>query len=101
VAADLFIYIDDFRPTAPIEQECWQAARKAGSTLHFLGLQEAPRKYRPGSMTPGPWVRSMAYTNDGEVLVLISKKKWDKGKGITRDLMLQTKQARWLDHTEL
>jgi hypothetical protein len=101
VAADLFIYIDDFRPTAPIEQECWQAARKAGSTLHFLGLQEAPRKYRPGSMTPGPWVRSMAYTNDGEVLVLISKKKWDKGKGITRDLMLQTKQSRWLDHKEL
>jgi hypothetical protein len=23
VAADLFIYIDDFRPTAPSEQECW------------------------------------------------------------------------------
>jgi hypothetical protein len=55
VAADLFIYIDDFRPTAPYEEECWQAARKTGSTLNLLGLQEAPRKCRPGSMTPGPW----------------------------------------------
>jgi hypothetical protein len=65
VASDLFIYIDDFRPMAPSEQECWQAARKAGSTLNFLGLQEAPWKYRPGSMTPGPWAESMAYTNEG------------------------------------
>jgi hypothetical protein len=23
VVADLFIYIDDFRPTSPSEQECW------------------------------------------------------------------------------
>jgi hypothetical protein len=23
VAADLFIYIDDFRPTSPSEKECW------------------------------------------------------------------------------
>jgi hypothetical protein len=101
VAADLFIYIDDFRPTAPSEQECWQAARKAGSTLNFLGLQEDPRKNPPGSMTPGPWTGSMAYTNDGEVRVLIAKKKWDKGKVIIRDLMLRTKQSRWLDHKEL
>jgi hypothetical protein len=98
VAADLFIYIDDFRPTAPSEQECWQAAQKVGSTLNFLGLQEAPRKYRPGILTPVPWSGSMAYTNDGGVRVLIAKKKWDKGKVIIRDLMLWTKQSRWLDH---
>jgi hypothetical protein len=80
VSADLFIYIDNFRPTAPSEQECWQASRKAGSTLNFLVLQESPRKYRPGSMTPGPWAGSMAYTNDEEVRVLIAKKKLEKGK---------------------
>jgi hypothetical protein len=33
--------------------------------------------------------------------VLISKKKWDKGKDIIRDLMLRIKQSRWLDHKEL
>jgi hypothetical protein len=101
VDVDLFIYIDDSRPTAPSEQECWQAARKAVSTLNSMGLQEAPRKYRPESMTRGPWAGYMAYTNYGEVHVLIAKKKWDKGKGIIRDLMLRTKQSRWLDHNEL
>jgi hypothetical protein len=101
VDAGLFIYIDGFRPTAPSEQECWQAARKAGSTLNFMGLQEAPRKYRPGSMTPGPWAGSMAYTNEGGLRELISKKKWDKGKVIIRYLMFRTKQSRWLDHKEL
>jgi hypothetical protein len=37
----------------------------------------------------------------GGVRVLIAKKKWDKGKGIIRDLMLWTKQSRWLDRKEL
>jgi hypothetical protein len=87
VAANLSIYIDDFRPTAPYEEECWRAARKAGIPLNFLGLQEAPRKCRPGSMTPVPWAGSMAYTNKGEVRVLIAKKKWDKGKGVIGTLV--------------
>jgi hypothetical protein len=52
-------------------------------------------------MTPGPWAGYMAYTNKGEVRVLIAKKKWYKGKVIIRDLMFRTKQSRWLDHKEL
>jgi hypothetical protein len=43
----------------------------------------------------------MAYANDGEVLVLIYKNKWDKGKVIIRDLILWTNQSQWLDHKEL
>jgi hypothetical protein len=75
--------------------------RKAGSTLNFLGLQEAPRKCRPGSITPGPWAGSMAYTNKGEVWVFIAKKKWDKGKVIIWTLVRQRKESPWLDHKEL
>jgi hypothetical protein len=100
VATDLFIYIDDFRPTAPYKEECWRAVRKAGSTLNLVGLHEAPRKCQPGSMTPGPWAGSMAYTNKGEVRVLITKKKWDKGKGIIGTLVRQRKEPPWLDHNE-
>jgi hypothetical protein len=101
VAADLFICIDDFWPTVPYEEECWRAARKAGSTLNFLGPQEASLKCRPGSMTPGPWAGSMAYTDKGEVRVLIAKKKWDKGKRIIGTLVRQRKESPWLDHKEL
>jgi hypothetical protein len=54
VAEELLFYSDYFRPTAPDEEECWCTFRKAGSTLNYLGFQEAPRKHQPGSMTPGP-----------------------------------------------
>jgi hypothetical protein len=46
VAADLFIYMDDFRPTGPVEEACWQANRKAGITCNHLGIHDAPRKWR-------------------------------------------------------
>jgi putative hemolysin len=75
--------------------------QKNGSTLSFLGLQEAHRKYRSGSMTHGPWAGYMAYTNEGELCVLIAKNKCDKGKGNIRDLVFRTKKSRWLDHKEL
>jgi hypothetical protein len=101
VAPDFCIYSDDFQPTAPYEEECWRAARKAGSTLNLLGLKEAPWKCRPGSMTPGPWAGSMAYTNKGEVRVLIAKKKWDKGKRIIGTLVRQREESPWLDDKEL
>jgi hypothetical protein len=31
VAADLIIYMDNFRPTGPDAEECWRASRKAAS----------------------------------------------------------------------
>jgi hypothetical protein len=43
----------------------------------------------------------MAYTNKGEVRVLIEKKKWDKGKGIIGTLVRQSKESPGLDHKEL
>jgi hypothetical protein len=44
VAADLFIYMDDLRPTGSDAKECWRASRKAASVCNFLGIQDAPRK---------------------------------------------------------
>jgi hypothetical protein len=52
-------------------------------------------------MTPGPWAGSMAYTNEGEVRVLIAKNKRDKGKGIIGTLVHQRKESPWFDHKEL
>jgi hypothetical protein len=101
VTADLFIYIDDFRRMMSYEEECRRVAWTARIMLNYLGLQEAPRKYHPGSMTPGSWAESMSYTIEGEVRLLIARKKWDKGKGMILDPMRQRKESRWLDHKEL
>jgi hypothetical protein len=57
LAADLFIFVDDFRPTGPSRADAWQAARRAASTLSYLGLQDAPRKRRDSSQNPGTLIR--------------------------------------------
>jgi hypothetical protein len=64
VAADLLIYMDDLRPTGPDAEECWQAVRKGAATCNHLSIQDAPRKRRAASKTPGPWDGSMIYTDD-------------------------------------
>jgi tryptophanyl-tRNA synthetase len=46
VAADLFIYMDDLRPTGPDAEEYRRAARKVTATCNHLGIQDAPRKRR-------------------------------------------------------
>jgi hypothetical protein len=88
VAADLFIYMDDMRPTGPDAEECWRAARKGAVTCNRLGIQDATRKRRAALKTPGPWDGSMIYTDDEEagVRVLVTRKKWCKEKRLLSKL---------------
>jgi len=53
LAVDLFIYMDDFRPTGPSKEECWQGAQQVGSRLSWFGLQNASRKRTAASQTYG------------------------------------------------
>ena len=79
-AADLFTYIDDLRPTAPTEAECWKAGHQIGCQLTWHGIQDAARKRRKPSRTPGAWAGTIIHTVDGAVTVLVSQEKWDKTK---------------------
>ena len=78
LAADLFIYIDDLRPTGPSKRECWAAAHQVGSRLTWFGLQDAARKRRKASQQPGAWAGTVIHTDGEEVCVLVSQEKWDK-----------------------
>jgi hypothetical protein len=55
VAADLFIYMDYFRPTGPNAEECWRASRRVARICNHLGFQDAPKKRREVSRSSGPW----------------------------------------------
>jgi hypothetical protein len=46
VAADLFIYMDDSRPTGPDAKECWRASQKDAIIGNYLFIQDAPSKRR-------------------------------------------------------
>jgi hypothetical protein len=88
VAADLFICMDDLRPTGPDAEECWWAAWKGAATCNHLGIQDAPRKRRAASKIPGPWAGSMINTDDEEagLRVLVARKKWYKAKRLLAKL---------------
>jgi hypothetical protein len=103
VVADLFIYMDDFRPTGPDAEECWRASRRAASVCNHLGIQDDPRKSRVVSRSPGPWAGSMVYTDDAEagVWVLVSRKKWAKAKQLLENLHGLVLASEWVDHKVL
>ena len=44
LAADIFQYVDDVRPTGNSEDECWEACHTYGSWVNHLGLQDASKK---------------------------------------------------------
>jgi hypothetical protein len=103
VAADLFIYMDDLRPTGPDAEECWLAAMNGAATCNHLGIQDAPRKRRAASKTPGPWAGSMIYTDDTEagLRVLVARKKWCKENSLLANLDALMKESEMADHKVL
>jgi hypothetical protein len=58
VAANVFICMDKFLLTGPNVEECWRASMGSISVYNHLGIQDAPRKRREVSRSPGPWAGS-------------------------------------------
>jgi hypothetical protein len=81
-AADFFFYVDDNRTTGNTEREAWLAARRVASVCSFLGVQDASRKRRKASKTPGAWAGAVVSTDEEGVYVRVSDEKWEKAKAI-------------------
>jgi hypothetical protein len=101
MAGDLFIYIDDLRPTCPLEEECWLGSHQVGSRLTWLGIQDTPRKKCKASQRSGAWAGSVIHMDGGMVTVLISDAKWNKTKKIIQNLKEQLEKGPELNHKEL
>ena len=82
MASDFRGYVDDLRATGPTEEDCWQVTRVIGSKSTYSGIQDASRKRRKVSQTPGAWAGAVVRTDDERVAVTISQERWDKTKGI-------------------
>jgi hypothetical protein len=87
IAADLFTFVDDLRPTGPGATECWLPARRAGSILNWLGLQDASRKRRDSSQAPGAWARCVVRVNSDGVFVFSDEEKWIKAKKLMQEVL--------------
>ena len=79
----MFTFVDDERVTGPDKELTWQASHRLASTQSYLGIQDASRKARPCSKTPGAWAGSVAHiVPELGVCVLTSRDKWTRMKGI-------------------
>ena len=66
------------------------------SWLGHLGIQDAPRKRRDSSQTPGAWTGSVLQTDEGQVRLFVGEDKWMKTKsmlGEFRVMLNTTKEA--------
>ncbi|KAL7568332.1 hypothetical protein ACA910_018465 [Epithemia clementina (nom. ined.)] len=81
LAADVHVYVDDLRETAATSEEAWLAASRMAKTAAFYGLQDAARKRRPPSQTPGAWAGALVQTTGEGVYKLVSDERWEKVKG--------------------
>jgi len=79
LAADLFTFVDDCRPTGSTSKEAWLAGRRTDSVINWLGCQDAPRKRRDTRTDPGAWARALIRA-EGGAYALVSDDKWQKFK---------------------
>ena len=100
-AADLFIYIDDVRNTAPSEEECWRGAHQVCCRLTWLGIQDAPRKKNFPTQTPRAWAGTIIHSDQGVVTVLVSEEKWDKTKSWVDWILEHVGDEIGMNHKEL
>ncbi|KAL7521106.1 LOW QUALITY PROTEIN: hypothetical protein ACHAWX_005796 [Stephanocyclus meneghinianus] len=85
IASDIFLYVDNGRPTGFCEEQCWSASQRFCSVCSHLGVQDASRKHTTPSQMPGPWAGSIIHTRDA-LVALVSQKKWDKTKDMIQEL---------------
>jgi hypothetical protein len=56
------------------------ASRTVASRIQYLGIQEASRKRRPPTRTPGAWAGGVFRTSAMSDSVTVSQDKWEKAK---------------------
>ena len=82
LASDFACYIDDIRGLGGTERVCRAATRRVASYVNYLGQQDAPRKRRPPSKTPGAWAGAMCLSKPDGLYVTCTQAKWDKARSI-------------------
>ena len=87
IAGDIIIFVDDIRPTGKNYDHCERVMHTTASKSNYLGQQDAPRKRRMPSQSPGLWSGSLVKTDNKNVFVSTSQSKWNKGRSIVFGLI--------------
>ena len=82
-AGDVVTFVDDVRIVGSSKEHCRSVHRQFTSRVQYLGIQDAPRKYRPPSQDQaGAWTGTIFKINRNSITKSVSLEKWNKGKDI-------------------
>ena len=101
IAIDVHTYVDDLRETAPTQEEAWLAASAMAKGSSYFGLQDAARKRRPPSRSPGAWAGAVVETTDDAIYKTVSQERWDKTRKHISTLREWAKSEKEIDRKEL
>jgi hypothetical protein len=79
IAADAQDFVDDLRGTGKTAEDAWQVGTCIGKTASYYGVQDATRKRRVQSQTPGAWAGTVVGTVPS-TFVSVTDEKWSKTK---------------------
>ena len=87
VAGDVVTFVDDVRITGSSREHCHDVHRQFTSRMQYLGIQDAPRKFRPPSQDQaGAWTGTIFKITKKLITKSVSQEKWDKGRSIVSSL---------------
>ena len=80
IAVEFIHFVDDLRPSGPTKEECVKAMRRVASLLNYFGIQDAARKRRDVSQTPGAWTGTIVNTTGPGIYILVDDEKWNNAE---------------------
>ena len=87
VAGDVVTFVDDVRITGSSREHCHDVHRQFTSSMQYLGIQDAHRKFRPPSQDQaGAWTGTIFKITKKLITKSVSQEKWDKGRSIVSSL---------------
>ena len=88
VAGDIVTFVDDVRITGYSKENCHDVHRQFASRIQYLGMQDAPRKFRPpAQLQAGAWTGTIFRITPTIISKSVSQEKWEKGRGMVSQLL--------------
>ena len=82
VAGDAVTFVDDVRLTGFSKENCHDVHRQFASRFQWLGMQDAPRKFRPPSQAnAGAWTGTIFRVTATNITKSVTQEKMEQGSG--------------------
>jgi hypothetical protein len=88
VAGDVVTFVDDVRITGYFKENCHEVHRQFASRVQYLGMQDAPKTFRPPSqMNAGEWTGTIFKITPYIISKSMSQEKWYSGRTMIEALV--------------